>query len=151
MLQKIINLKNIDTPILLKNPITIFSEKNKYTNDLFFTRLKKLLELKQFTYLSSFSKIYMVGLGYKNFIIHNELFVLIGDSNYLVFKIPDNLKIFCRKNQIYILSNNQKELFDFAATLKSIKKINFYKGKGVIEFKNFKFIKLKVGKKQRFA
>ena len=42
------------------------------------------------------------------------------------------------------LSRRQNE------NIKKIKKSNFYKGKGVLEFKNFKFTKLKVGKKQRF-
>jgi ABC-type uncharacterized transport system fused permease/ATPase subunit len=153
MLQKIfnLNLKEINKYFLLKKWSTLFLNKHKYINSKGLLELKNLLELQHFTYLCNFSKIYMIGLGYKNFIIGDELFILIGDSNYLVFKIHPDLKIFCRKNQIYVLSSNLKRLHDFTSTLKSIKKINFYKGKGIIEFKNFKFTKLKVGKKQRFA
>jgi ribosomal protein L6P/L9E len=60
------------------------------------------------------------------------------------------LKIYCKKNQIYILGNNLVDIWNFASNIKNIKKLNFYKGKGILEFKNFKFMKLKVGKKQRF-
>jgi hypothetical protein len=148
-LKRIFSLKN--TNHLLKKPATFFFKKNKYLTYKSFKKLKLLFEIKHLDYLKAFSKIYMIGLGYKNFILENELFILIGDCNYLIFRIPENLKVFCRKNQIYILSNDIKKTGDFISMLKSIKKINFYKGKGVTEFKNFKFTKLKVGKKQRFA
>lgn len=99
---------------------------------------------------SQFSKLYMIGLGFKNFVLGQKLYILVGDCNYLVFDIPWGLKIFCKKNQIYLLGINETEIFNFMSNIKRIKKSNFYKGKGVLEFKNFKFTKLKVGKKQRF-
>lgn len=97
-----------------------------------------------------FGKIHMIGLGYKNFVLDNKLYLLVGDCNYIIFQIPDCIKVFCKKNQIYMLSINEVELFNFISNLKKIKKPNFYKGKGILEFRNFKFTKLKVGKKQRF-
>ena len=92
----------------------------------------------------------MIGLGFKNFILNQNLYILVGDCNYIVLKIQGSLKVFCKKNQIFILSSSNTELFDFISSIKKIKKSNFYKGKGILEFKNFKFMKLKVGKKQRF-
>jgi ribosomal protein L6P/L9E len=92
----------------------------------------------------------MIGLGFKNFILGEKLYILVGDCNYVIFDIPRALKVYCKKNQIYLLSTDDVILYDFVATLKKVKKSNFYKGKGVLEFKNFKFTKLKVGKKQRF-
>jgi ribosomal protein L6P/L9E len=92
----------------------------------------------------------MIGLGFKNFILGEKLYILLGDCNYVIFDVPKMLKIYCKKNQIYLLSSDSIILYDFMATLKKIKKSNFYKGKGVLEFKNFKFMKLKIGKKQRF-
>lgn len=99
---------------------------------------------------SSFGKLHMIGLGFKNFVMGRKLYVLVGDCNYIIFDIPEALKIYCKKNQIYILSVSNPVLHDFIANLKKVKKSNFYKGKGVLQFKNFKFTKLKVGKKQRF-
>jgi len=98
-------------------------------------------------------KIYFIGLGYKNFILNNQLFILLGNANYMIFEIPKYIYLICKKNQIYIFTLNDQFFFlnNFISNLKRIKKINLYKGKGVIEFKNFKFLKLKQGKKQRFA
>ena len=111
--------------------------------------VNKFLTINYGHYLN-FGKLYMIGLGFKNFVLNNNLYILVGDCNYIIFSIPPTLKVFCRRNQIYILSQNHSDLFNFISVIKSVKKANFYKGKGVLEFKNFKFTKLKVGKKQRF-
>lgn len=105
----------------------------------------------QYNFLNFYSVLFMVGLGFKNFILDNQLYILVGDCNYLIFNIPANLKVFCRKKQIYLFSYNKQALYNFVSILKKIKKLNLYKGKGILEFKNFKYTKLKVGKKQRFA
>jgi ribosomal protein L6P/L9E len=60
------------------------------------------------------------------------------------------LKVYCKKNQIYVLGNSLTDIWNFSSVIKNIKKLNFYKGKGILEFRNFKFMQLKVGKKQRF-
>jgi len=99
---------------------------------------------------SSFGKLHMIGLGFKNFVMGRKLYILVGDCNYIIFDIPEALKVYCKKNQIYILSVSNSILYDFMANIKKVKKSNFYKGKGVLQFKNFKFTKLKIGKKQRF-
>lgn len=154
-LNSIINRKdqnNYDQSNKLLTNTFIFKKKtfNKIVFN-FFLFLKNLNLQNNYGFSKNFSKIYMVGLGFKNFILNNNLYILVGDCNYVIFNIPDSIKIFCKKNQIYLLSNNADELFNFTYYLKNIKKLNFYKGKGVLEFKNFKFTKLKVGKKQRFA
>jgi hypothetical protein len=115
-----------------------------------FDKLRKNLERLFFSQYSVCGKLYMIGLGFKNFVLDNKLYILVGDCNYIVFEIPETLKIYCRKNQIYVLSINDVEAFSFLSYIKKIKHPNFYKGKGVLEFKNFKFTKLKIGKKQRF-
>jgi ribosomal protein L6P/L9E len=92
----------------------------------------------------------MIGLGFKNFILGKQLYILVGDCNYIIFSIPNNLKVFCKKNQVFLLGENNVEIFNFMSNIKRVKKSNFYKGKGILQFKNFKFTKLKIGKKQRF-
>lgn len=179
MVEKKILLKNlkINLSIYKNNPLILFhcnkevsacnfklpSIKVVRNNECFlFRKFRKADALKfskiirnqcqNFTYqtYTFFGKVHMIGLGYKNFVLDNRLYILVGDCNYIIFQIPKSIKIFCKKNQIYMLSINKVELFNFISNLKKIKKPNFYKGKGILEFKNFKFTKLKVGKKQRF-
>jgi hypothetical protein len=119
---------------------------NLYSYNLFTWFLKKNHKLK---YVYFFAKIYLVGLGYKNFVYNKRLYILIGDSNYLVFIIPNELKILCKKNQLFGISLDKQVLNDFFTKLQYLKKMNYYKGKGILKFKNFKFMKLKIGKKQK--
>lgn len=95
------------------------------------------------------AKIFLVGLGYKNFVYKHKLYILIGDSNYILLEIPREVNVLCRKNQIFGIGKNKKNLLDFFSSIKYLKKLNLYKGKGILEFKNFKFMKLKTGKKQK--
>lgn len=108
-----------------------------------------MINLSIFNY-SFFVKLNVIGLGYKNFVINNKLFLLLGDCNYIILDIPMSVTVFCKKKQIYLLGFNKDDLFNFANKIKLIKNINYYKGKGILEFNNFKFMKLKTGKKQRF-
>ncbi len=133
------------------NSLLVLSNKlsyNDYYKSINFVA-KSLYDALYFNY-SFFGKLHMIGLGFKNFILGEKLYILVGDCNYIIFDIPRVLKVYCKKNQIYLLSTDSIILYDFIATLKKVKKSNFYKGKGVLEFKNFKFTKLRVGKKQRF-
>ena len=133
-----------------KNNCLITTNSLSYTDHYLFLKLCLSLEKNYFEHYKYFSRLYMVGLGFKNFVLGEKLYILVGDCNYIIFNIPKTLKIICKKNQIYTLSNDKVEMFNFMQNIKKIKKPNFYKGKGVLEFKNFKFTKLKVGKKQRF-
>jgi ribosomal protein L6P/L9E len=104
----------------------------------------------QFLQYNFFYKLNIIGLGYKNFVYKKKLYLLIGDSNYIIIALPQSLKVYCKKRQIYFLSKDKVLLFNLINKIKLLKKINYYKGKGIIEFNNFKFMKLKTGKKQRF-
>lgn len=97
-----------------------------------------------------FIKLNVIGLGYKNFVLKNKLYLLLGDSNYIILNLPNTLKIFCKKKQIYIFGIDKNDVFNIANKIKFLKNINYYKGKGILQFRNFKFMKLKTGKKQRF-
>src|SRR3989344_1387536 len=73
------------------------------------------------------------------FTFNNEFFLKTG-----------TLTVLCKKNQVFLLGEDSTEIFNFMSNIKRVKKSNFYKGKGILQFKNFKFTKLKIGKKQRF-
>lgn len=146
---KTISLKKNSDFLLFNDKLISFNNSKRLVNKFYaFTKFE--FESYHFQNLSFFNKLYMIGLGYKNFLLDDKLYILIGDCNYIILEIPSGLNIICKKNQIYLMSNNLQMIFDFSTILKKIKKVNFYKGKGVMEFPNFKFTKLKVGKKQRF-
>jgi hypothetical protein len=163
MFVKRINNSNINFNFLLKNKIIFYNNNrsinfhfnriravNKvYAKYAFFNLYKKFVLFFCMADNFYFTKINLIGLGFKNFVFRERLHILIGDCNYLLLNIPKEVEIFCKKNQVYGLSTDKSLLFDFFSSLKSLKKINYYKGKGILEFNNFKFMKLKVGKKQK--
>lgn len=135
--------------LFIKNQLIFF---NKINNFIFFFNkiIKNQINNLFFFQYNYYLKLNVIGLGYKNFILKDDLYILIGDSNYIIIPIPKDIKIFCKKKQIYLFGLNKSNLNYFASNLKLLKKINYYKGKGILQFKNFKFMKLKTGKKQRF-
>ena len=73
-------------------------------------------------------------MGYKiNFdVTLNSLVLFIGYSHSINYKIPPNVfvKIF-KKNQLSLQSANYQTLMQTIATLKSFKKLDVFKGKGI--------------------
>lgn len=147
---KFISKLHITTQVLSNDKLFFFNNLKKNNIVKLVNYIKSITYKLFYEKYNEFSKLHLIGLGFKNFVLGNKLYILVGDCNYIIFNIPSTLKIFCKKNQIYFLSPNESDIIDFAYHIKKIKKPNFYKGKGVLEFKNFKFTKLKVGKKQRF-
>jgi large subunit ribosomal protein L6 len=136
--------------------LIIFNQNNKLY--IFFNNitLNLLIYSKVITFFKNLnciysSKLIMIGLGFKCFIYKNYLFLLLGFSHYILYKIPKEIKLFCKKKTIFLTSLNKQKLFIFHKVIQNSKKPNIYKGKGLIEFKQFKtFIKLKKGKKQQY-
>lgn len=97
-----------------------------------------------------FKRITLIGLGFKAFLYKNYLWLYIGLSHYILFKMYKDITIYCCKKKIYICSFNKKSITNFTKQLKYYKLFSKYKGKGLLDFKQFKgFIILKKGKKQQ--
>lgn len=145
----IYNKKIFQKHLVLQPLLNNISIKKQYVARILLA--KPIVAYRVSNMLNSFfiTKIFLVGLGYKNFVYNNKLYILIGDSNYITLEIPKEVNILCRKNQIFGISKDKMILLDFFSNLKYLKKLNLYKGKGILEFKNFKFMKLKTGKKQK--
>lgn len=124
--------------------------KNIHLNAFLYYTNKPMLASYANKYLY-WKKIYLVGLGYKNFIIDNQLYILVGNANYILYEIPKSIFIVCKKNQIFLFSLENQILNTFVNQIKTVKRLNLYKGKGLVEFRNFKFMRLKIGKKQKFS
>lgn len=98
-----------------------------------------------------FSRYFYNGLGYKVFTRLNHLFIWIGLTHYTIIPVPQHLKVFIKKKRFFIIGFNKIKFNEFLMRIRRIKKIDVYKGKGLLELKSYKgFIKMKVGKKKQY-
>jgi hypothetical protein len=101
-------------------------------------------------------RLFLISIEYKVFTYEDDLYILLGDANYMLVPLPEHVEIICKKKKIFFFSlirenfsiNNR--LLTFFNILRNLKNLNIYKGKGVIPTKNFKLVKLKKGKRQQF-
>lgn len=112
------------------------------------TALLKQLILE--TSITLYKKLKLVGIGYKAFNHENfkdELLTFkLGYSHLIFFKIPAKLKIFCLKStKLFVYGNSYQEITQTASIIRSYKKPEPYKGKGIL-YETEKIL-LKEGKK----
>lgn len=97
-----------------------------------------------------YQKLKFVGVGYRAFNADNFekkiLMFKLGYSHFLYFKKAEKINIFCLKmTKLFIFGNSYQKVTQAAALIRSYKKPEPYKGKGIL-YTNEK-IKLKEGKK----
>lgn len=97
-----------------------------------------------------YKKLKLVGVGYRSFEaanFENTLLPLkLGYSHPVYFKIPKKSNIFCLKNtKLFIYGNSYQDVTQTASLIRSYKKPEPYKGKGIL-YETEKII-LKEGKK----
>jgi len=137
--------------IELKNFILTYEYKLKQKYLLsYINHLKKILKNCFFEVsVFLFKKLKFIGLGYRFFLIDKKLNLLqlkLGYSHNVFFKVPKNIELNFYKNTVlYFKSNNYYNLNKILSKIKLNKKLDFYKGKGIL-YENEK-IKLKKGKK----
>jgi len=91
-----------------------------------------------------FKEIKIVGLGYMVYKIKDSLIFDLGYSHFISFKVPTNIIIKIEGQNIILYSINKEQLNRFISIIKQFRKINPYKGTGILN-KDEK-IKLKKGK-----
>ncbi|HKL16863.1 MAG TPA: 50S ribosomal protein L6 [Patescibacteria group bacterium] len=87
----------------------------------------------------------MVGVGYKANVKGDTLVLSVGFSHDVSFKIPENIEITAKKTDITIEGIDKQRVNQIAAEIRSIRKPEPYKGKG-IKYKD-EIIQRKAGKK----
>lgn len=97
-----------------------------------------------------YQKLKFVGVGYRSFDVdefkNNLLMFKLGYSHSLYFKVPKDLQIFCLKfTKLFIYGNSYQTVTQTASLIRSYKKPEPYKGKGIL-YETEKII-LKEGKK----
>lgn len=108
----------------------------------------KIIKIKFKGILQGFKIILIIkGLGFKVNIKKEKIILKLGFSHNIIIKIPYNIKIIIKKYRLTLYNINYNYLTQFIYYLKSFKKINMYKEKGLL-LKNEKII-LKEGKKNK--
>lgn len=92
--------------------------------------------------------LYLNGIGFKVNKIENRLVFKLGYSHDIIMDIPDGIEVSIVKMvQIIIYGSNWENLTQFAHSIKRLKKVEPYKGKGIL-LKNEKVLR-KEGKKNK--
>ena len=90
-------------------------------------------------------KLIIEGIGYKSEVKGTNLVMALGFSHPVILAIPEGLKVTAEKNVITISGSDKEVVGAFAAKVRSQKKPEPYKGKGIRG--EFEVIKRKQGKK----
>ena len=89
----------------------------------------------------------LVGVGYRAALKGNQLNLQLGYSHDINFDIPEGIKIVVEKQTTLIITGSDKQLVgSVVSKLKTLRKIEPYKGKGIRE--KGQFILKKEGKKK---
>lgn len=93
------------------------------------------------------TKLELVGVGYRAIQNNSELVLKLGYSHDVVYSIPNNVIIECIKPTLISVNGiNKQEVNQIAANIRSFRKPDAYKGKGIRYYGEV--IKLKEGKKK---
>lgn len=76
-------------------------------------------------------KLILEGIGYKSEVKGDKIVFALGFSHPVEVAIPATLKVTAEKNNITISGANKEEVGSFAAKIRSLKKPEPYKGKGM--------------------
>src|SRR3989344_2477723 len=90
-------------------------------------------------------KLILEGIGFKSEVNGNKINLALGFSHPVVVEIPEGLKVTADKNIITVSGSDKEAVGQFASILRSLKKPEPYKGKGMRY--SDEIIKRKQGKK----
>lgn len=142
---------NKKTILVLSTPLTKLSNNEKKNiKSLKGTTVALIKQLILETSSVMYTKLKFVGVGYRGFEVENFnyklLMLKLGYSHSIYFKPLKNLNVFCLKlTKLFIYGNSYHNITQTASLIRSYKKPEPYKGKGIV-YDN-ELIKLKKGKK----
>lgn len=76
-------------------------------------------------------KLILEGIGFKSEVSGNNINLALGFSHPVIVPIPTGLKVTAEKNVITVSGSNKEDVGQFASKLRSLKKPEPYKGKGM--------------------
>jgi large subunit ribosomal protein L6 len=148
---KINIINNLNLIEVTNSPIVQAStNQQKKLKSLKGTTIALIKQLLIETSSTVYKKLKFVGVGYRAFGVEtfeNKLLMFkLGYSHHLYFRVPEKIKFFCLKfTKLFIYGNSYQNVTQTAALIRSYKKPEPYKGKGIL-YESEKII-LKEGKK----
>ncbi|HEY4505581.1 MAG TPA: 50S ribosomal protein L6 [Candidatus Paceibacterota bacterium] len=76
-------------------------------------------------------KLILEGIGYKSDVKGDKLVMALGFSHPVIVQIPTTLKVTAEKNVITVIGMDKELVGEFTANIRSLKKPEPYKGKGM--------------------
>ena len=76
-------------------------------------------------------KLILEGIGFKSEVSGGKINLTLGFSHPVTVSVPESLKVTAEKNVITISGPGKEEVGQFASKLRSLKKPEPYKGKGM--------------------
>ena len=129
------------------NIIVVNSKKNEDFNVLWGTT-RSIINSALVGVSSGHEKVLeLSGVGFRANLKENDLNLQIGFSHYVLYKIPENIKVTVEKSTTIKISGIDKQLVGkVASEIKMLKPVEPYKGKGIKE--KGQYILRKEGKKK---
>lgn len=144
--QTVINLKKIDpqgsAALLINNEL---SKLKIVTNSKSYYGLLNRLILNKIQGLNRGFLVYLkiVGIGYRASLQENTLFLKLGYSHDILYKIPSSIKVFLLDPTIICLFGIDKnQVTQIASKLRNFRRPSVYKGKGIRLLNENIFLKL---------
>lgn len=133
----------LDISFLTKQDLTFFEKKTKKST--FFRLFQKAIIGVGLNFVT---RLTFVGVGFRIESIENNFMKLkLGFSHLVYIRIPEHIKVFTTKKTFLILTCIDEQLLkEFSSKIRSYRKLDVYKGKGIL-YKNQSII-LKEGKKK---
>jgi large subunit ribosomal protein L6 len=140
------NFLNLFNFYLNNNKLKINLKKNTKISKPYYGLIRTLIQNMIFGVTNKFSKILnLEGIGYKFQIENNYLKIYIGFTHPIIIKIPEDLNFKLETITKLIISGiNKEKVGTIAASIRSIKPPEPYKGKGIL-YEN-EIVNKKVGK-----
>jgi len=91
-------------------------------------------------------RLVLKGVGYRSWVIDNGLYLDLGYNHLLVYRIPPNIVVRSKRGRILIFGCSKQVVGNVAGDIRSLRKPDPYKGKGVLFYNQE--VKLKTGKQR---
>lgn len=73
------------------------------------------------------------GLGYRMIKVKGEMYLKMGYSHYIEYRIPKSVRVIGTRNKIIIMGINEEEVRGIGKEITKLRKEDRYKGKGIVE------------------
>ncbi|MAG12371.1 50S ribosomal protein L6 [bacterium] len=107
------------------------AEKTLFSQALWGTVASHIRNMVEGVNKSFEKRLIIEGVGYRAEVSGNDLVLIVGFSHNITLPIPDGIEVAVQKNTITISGINKESVGHFAALVRSYKKPEPYKGKGI--------------------